>query len=255
MTRFSFVGVSGWRSQRGNQEEFLLSPERLERRFELFEKITVPSLRAQTDKGFDWVILASKMMPESFQNRLKEIVDTVPNSGFSVVALRPKKSVSVVFRRIIQNRYEPEEIVNSVVLDDDDAVSDDFVDLCKSTSQTAWSEKAPEDRFVISTFAYGYSLVLNDTGYNLVSRDVPFTNLGLTMTAPATERKNLFAMSHKRIGERHPNYISPERRPVYLRTVHDTNDSRALVRGTTDPDMEKIARERFSQVAFDTLSL
>ena len=48
VTRFSFLGESGWKSDASRSAEMLFEADRLNRRLELFCTITLPSLAAQT---------------------------------------------------------------------------------------------------------------------------------------------------------------------------------------------------------------
>ncbi len=246
MTRFSYLGAGGWRSRASRDAELLFQTERLDKRFDLFEKITLPSLMAQTNKDFDWIILSSSKMPEAYRCRLRQSVSKLENTGRRGVLFREPRHVGGVFKRAIQRIYQPDDLVSSVVLDDDDGVSDDFVTTCREQATLAWEQREQGKDYVVTSFPRGYSLVLADEGANLTERHVPFTNLGLTLTARADCKRNLFSMGHKKIGERHPNYLVEKDKPFYLRAVHTSNDSRAMVPEGAQPVGFAEAQEHFS---------
>lgn len=225
-TRFSYFGSSGWRSPASGDPEILFDPERLERRFALFERITLPSLAAQTDPGFRHVVLTSGLMPLPFRRRLVELTrDTLGSDRATVLAKRPR-SAGRIFQQHIAQEFAAEGRVAQVVLDDDDAVSADFVGICRAEALAPPS--APEAAIFLS-FPEGCSLVFAEDGRVWLSRrHTPFTNLGLTLVAPPATRLHPFMTSHRMIGERHPSRLIERGRPFYLRSVHDDNDSRAM---------------------------
>lgn len=254
MTRFSFLGAGGWRSQASKKAELLFDEGRLEKRFWMFEKITLPTLMSQTDKDFDWIVLSSSGMPGLFRRRLRQTVSRLKCNGRSQVLFREPRHVAGVFRRSIQRMYQPDDLICSVVLDDDDGLSDDFVAICREQARFAWENRDQDKDYVITSFPRGYSLILSENGCDLARRNVPYTNLGLALTAPAKCKRNLFSMSHNRIGQRHPNHLVKTDRPFYLRSVHTSNDSRAIVPKKAEPAGFAEAQEFFKGVDFETIA-
>lgn len=254
MTRFSYLGAGGWRSQASKKAELLFNEERLEKRFRMFEKITLPTLMSQTDKDFDWIVLSSSSMPDLFRRRLRTSVSGLKNNGRNQVVFRDPRHVAGVFRRSIQRMYQPDDLICSVVLDDDDGLSDDFVATCREQASFAWENRDQSNDYVITSFPRGYSLILSEKGCDLASRYVPYTNLGLALTAPAKCKRNLFSMSHNKIGDRHPNHLVETDRPFYLRAVHTSNDSRAIVPKEAKPIGFEEAQEFFKGVDFEEMS-
>lgn len=238
-TRFSFYGSSGWRSPASSDPSILFDPERLERRFGLFERITLPSLAAQTDTDFRLVVLTSSLMPPSFRRRLVELThDTLGSDCVTGLAKRPR-SAGWIFQQHIAREFASEERVAQVVLDDDDAVSADFVGICRAE---ALAPLPAPDASIFLSFPEGCSLVFAEGGRQwLAPRHTPYTNLGLTLVAPPATRLHPFLTSHRRIGERHPSRLIERGRPFYLRSVHDDNDSRAM-HGKTPIEGAELAR-------------
>ena len=103
VTRFSYLGRSGWKSDASRDAALLFEPERLRLRLELFRSITLPSLAAQTDRSFSHVILTSNQMPAWAMNELKEACATAhgPGGRYAILARRPGIS-SAFLRRHLQ---------------------------------------------------------------------------------------------------------------------------------------------------------
>ncbi|CAM3188052.1 Putative rhamnosyl transferase [Paracoccus aminovorans] len=87
--RFSLLGRGDWRPYRGKPDDEvgrianeqaakLFAPDRMERRLATFEHITLPSLKAQTDQNFIFLVAASELIPEEYKARLQKICDEVP---------------------------------------------------------------------------------------------------------------------------------------------------------------------------------
>src|SRR6056297_4223278 len=71
-TRYSFFGQSGWKSASSKVQEALFDPARLRKRFHLFQKMNLASLRDQSDPDFKLVILTSTLLPEDHLRLLTE---------------------------------------------------------------------------------------------------------------------------------------------------------------------------------------
>jgi len=232
-TRFSFLGQSGWQSRVAGDAGLLFAPERLERRFALFERVTLPSLAAQTDPEFEVMVLASAAMPAHWQARLRTLLhDVLGEARTHPIFARPGFT-GRIFRRHILRRHGGEARVAQVVLDDDDALAADFTALCRAEAVHMAAQPPEDTDYGFISFPRGLSLIFEGSeATGLAPRNVAFTNLGLTLVAPPGHRKTPFGTAHRKIGARHPARVVHARRPFYLRAVHDTNDSRAHLEET-----------------------
>ena len=227
-TRFSFLGQSGWQSAAAGNAELLLAPERLERRFSLFERVTLPSLAAQSDPDFEVMVLASAAMAGHWQARLRTLLFDVLGEDRAYPIFARPGSTGRIFRRHLLRRHGDEARVAQVVLDDDDAVAADFTALCRAEAAHMAAHPPEDTDYGFISFPRGLSLIFEDgQAVGLAPRNVAFTNLGLTLVAPPGHRKTPFGTAHRKIGARHPARVVHARRPFYLRAVHDTNDSHA----------------------------
>ncbi len=228
-TRFSYFGKSGWRAPASRDPNKLFDPGRLNARLAMFERYTLASLAAQTDADFEHVILSSTLMPERYKALLRGLARRTLGERARVLFRRPG-SAGLMFRRHLRASHDSGEQVAQVVLDDDDALSADFTAALRHYAQAVLGDPFNEDEAVFLSFPSGYSLGLDEAGLPrwLAPRNVPYTNLGLALIAPADYRKNAFMTSHRKIGQRHASRLIGARRPWYLRAVHGHNDSRAI---------------------------
>ncbi|MGH1368650.1 MAG: glycosyltransferase [Maritimibacter sp.] len=226
-TRFSFFGQSGWKSAHAADPDLLFAADRLEARLKLFEKITLKSLSGQTDGKFRILVLSSTLMPQPYQTRLNELCQDVLGKDRARVIFRPEGSAGHIFRNTVGRVYGDKQVAQ-VVLDDDDAVSVDFVEMLRKYARMAQSDPYNEKPYTFVSFPRGHTLGLENGAIKWLSpRYVPYTNLGLALVGPGNAKKNPFLTSHKKIGMRQPSFMVTHMRPYYLRAVHGLNDSNA----------------------------
>ncbi len=227
-TRFSFFGRSGWRSPASKDPGQLFDSDRLDARLEMFENYTLASLACQSDMGFEQIILASEDMPTPYKRRLTALAGDMLGDRARVV-FKPFMSAGHAFRQEIWQSYKRESQVAQVVLDDDDALSFDYVAALRYQANSIICNPFNTDPATFISFPRGFSIGLEDGQPAWMSpRNVPFTNLGLAMLAPPDFRKNPYMTSHRKIGMRQASHVVGAHRPFYLRAVHDHNDSRAI---------------------------
>lgn len=246
-TRFSYLGQSGWRSDASRRAEELFDPERLNRRFALFENITLPSLANQTDGDFRLIVLSAAKMPESYRQRLVALVsdqlgDTRATIKFAWPGYASKKMAIA-----IKSALPLQDAIIEVVLDDDDALATTYIENLRVGVALQAQPLLAQHQYAFVTFPRGLSLFANDGKIAFQNRMVPFTNLGLALVAAPSLGKNIFAVSHKRIGERHPHVVIDSGEPTYVRSVHGDNDSRGII-GTgviEDAEVKTILTKHF----------
>jgi hypothetical protein len=77
ITRFSYRGKDVFKQVSGPtfpRDDDPLDPARLEPRFELFELACLPSVLAQTDQDFTWVVLVDSKLPQQYSERLRALL-------------------------------------------------------------------------------------------------------------------------------------------------------------------------------------
>lgn len=226
--RYSYFGESGWRSDASNDKELLFDRRRLDHRFNLLQKYAVRSLIDQEDQDFYFAMLTSADLPADHLAKVSDFVgDTFGDRG--AVLARHEGPVLRHFIRHNRSQFPPGSTMMQIVLDDDDALSVDFMGRLKSESE-AFRTRIPADlrRFFVS-FSKGVSVVYErgQAVPKLYRRDVPYTNLGLTLVSQIEDRVNPYAVAHKKIARRFPTLVYNDLKAYYLRVVHGANDSRA----------------------------
>ncbi|WP_171060482.1 glycosyltransferase [Poseidonocella sp. HB161398] len=231
-TRFSYLGFSGWRGPEAGDAAALYDDARLAQRFALFERITLPGLLAQEDGDFCHVVLGGAAMPRRWKARLRALcLDTLGDARARVLFARPGRALRP-FRRHVRRSFPPGAALCQVVLDDDDALAAGFTGLLRDRARAEAEALAPEGHLFLS-FPEGLTLDLAPGRVPaLYSRRVPYTNLGLALLARPGADVHPYGTAHRRIGERHPARLVETGAPLYLRSVHGGNDSRARFGGT-----------------------
>ncbi len=124
LTQFSYRG-----SHMMQREVDPLNPHRLDFRFEVFELVCAPSVLAQTNQRFDWVILIDKDLPAAYRKRLLEAVGH--RARTYVHEFSPSEDITGTAWLA---RYAPADTRRflTTLLDDDDTLPVNFVDAVQS---------------------------------------------------------------------------------------------------------------------------
>lgn len=232
ITRFSYLGKSGWKSDASKDAALLFDPDRLRLRLELFRTITLPSLVAQTDRDFSHLILTSAQLPSWAMDELSRACSAAygKDRRFAILARRPGL-LTVHLRRYLQSIVEPGALVAQAVLDDDDGLAVDFVaNLRRSLAKldATGRETGPESLAFVS-FPEGYGFEIGMTGAGQATATVyahryPFINCGLTLVG-LPGAANILGIQHRKTPLLHDPLIVRRKR-MFLRSVHGMNDSR-----------------------------
>lgn len=125
ITRFNVVLKSGAddMDKFGNSTRTL---DWLEHRFEIFERVCLPSMMAQTDADFRWMVLFSDRTPEQFRQRISAIQARF--SAFVPCYLEDGAKLAPRFRQEVQRFLRPEDAhVITTRIDNDDAYHREMV--------------------------------------------------------------------------------------------------------------------------------
>ena len=231
VTRFSFLGKSGWKSDTSRDAALLFSPDRLRLRLGLFRSITLPSLVAQTRQDFTHLILTSSLMPDWAMADLQQACSAAygRDDRFTILADPPGKAALSLRRHLIATFPGP--AVAQAVLDDDDGLATDFVaetrrHLAKLEAANADpSQKLPA--FVSFANGYGFEVDSASDGTwrtGLYRHSYPYINCGMTLVGPPGDGKNILGISHRKTPLLHDVALVRVKR-MFMRSVHGMNDS------------------------------
>ncbi|MFE3837253.1 glycosyltransferase [Pseudogemmobacter sonorensis] len=244
VTRFSFVGLSGWQSDASRDAEKLFARERLLQRLELFSTIALPSLAAQTDRDFHHLILTSDQLPAWAMEELTDsCVMCYGDSRQFTIRAEPPGTTRRALRHYMQRVYR-DPVVVQVVLDDDDGLACDYVaDLRRQIATLAAPPQPPEEAaragvalpyFLSFPEGYGFSITEHAADglrerqeASLYSHRYPFINCGLAMLG-TPDGKNIFAIDHRAAPRKYGARLFPGK-AMFLRSIHEFNDSRVAV--------------------------
>lgn len=226
--RFSYWGKSGWRSAPSKDRDLLFATDRLLLRLSLLQSLALPSLAAQTDQRFHLHVLTSWGLPSWAKAALLEALeDTLAPGQFTLDPRRWSLAASQ-YRNHLKDRYGNARTLQ-VVLDDDDGLSTDVLaSLRVEMAQMAPPESINAIRFVSHSKGYGLDVTdLESSAIELYPFASQFINLGLALSSQAGGI-NIYGIAHQRTPLLHPNLVRSER-PMWVRTIHERNDSRVKV--------------------------
>lgn len=222
----------------------LFSPERMELRFRLFEKLCLPSLARQTDQDFRFVVLTSDQMPRDQLWRLEDLLSPMENSRLMVAA-------PDVHYQLLKAAYDsvPEEGESHFIrfrLDDDDAVDMNFVQRTKAYAQSMIPMQGAETPFIIS---YNRGFYLKGRGADAEFFDTceraPLS-VGTSLVGPKGHPMNPYRYNHRRFAQ-YFNTFSDISAPCFLRTIHGDNKSNPALLGDNRRWSDRVLRRNLKR--------
>lgn len=172
-------------------------------RFKLFEKYCYSSIKSQTNLNFTWLVFFDELTPKQFLNRInsyKELSNFTPIFSDNLT----------LFRDFIDNNSD---YLITTRLDNDDGVSNDFVDCIQKQFDYQKCE------FI--NFDNGY-IICKDKLYNYTDNSNPF--LSLIEKVSEQSCKTVWCTMHHKASEV-SNIIHVKDKPIWLQVVHSTNVS------------------------------
>jgi hypothetical protein len=218
--RFSYAGRSDVRLSRPGQPiedvaRILYEPRRMERRFLLFERLCLPSIKAQANQDFRLVVLASKIMPDVYKDRLAEVTVTVPQIE---ILYSEAEHVTYAFNPRMQELVEGIDGPTAHFrLDDDDAIGRNFTARLQAATALA-----PLVRIV--TYSNGLFLWQQDGESYLLPEYFPNVSVGMAFLNMPGQILNPYQCQHVAVSRSTPTFADPV--PMsYIRTAHDSCDT------------------------------
>ena len=225
LCRFSYPAIGGFQVEHDSIEDrkaYLWAEARLEERFRLFEAVALPALRRQTDDDFTFLIVVGDDFPEPHASRLADLVAGMPQ--VRIVPTAPGR-MRLVMKDIIAAHKDPDVPCLQFRLDDDDAVSIDFVAHLRQTAIDCAGLLTRNRCFAIDGSVGYYARV---GAFGIESTDPlhrPYDTAALAICAKAGASVTIMNFNHKKIPQNMPGVTFSDR-PMYVRTHNDYNDSR-----------------------------
>lgn len=249
LCRFSYPATGGFRLNRDTIEEqrqFLYAPDRLEERFRLFETITLPSFRTQTDEAFELLVLTGTCLPQIYADRLRDL--TAGINQIRIIEKEPGDHRQIMREVLNTARANPHQPCVQFRHDDDDAVSVDFIECLRA----AVHENAglmQQSESVGIDFNHGFIARREARGFQAARVHRSLLGVGLGMYVQASSRRTIFDRLHNRLARFMPVVSYPDT-PMWVRMLHAFNDSDHARKDTSElspftPEQAEDLRARF----------
>lgn len=216
LTRFNIASP-------GREVAIRNSPGWLDRRFGLFEQFCLPSIAGQTVRDFHWLIYFDKDTPAEFRERIerdRQIYNFTPR----YVGLFDKAMIAEDVRALAA---PDEQLIVTTRLDNDDALSSDFVGRVQAAAIDAPAQ-------TVLNFTQGIAM-RGGRLYTASDHSSPFTSL---VERDLAGIETIWAKSHHELGEKWTIVQVPSK-PLWLQVVHGENVTNRI-KGKLVSDVEII---------------
>lgn len=223
--RFSYPGIGGFQVEHATLEEriaYLYAPDRMQARFRMFETITLPGLRAQTDPDFTFLIVIGDTFPDPHLERLSALVRDLPQ----VVVRRhpPGRHRTVMQAAINSVRKCDAAPCLQFRMDDDDAVAVTFVERLRAAAREIGPDLGGH-RHVAIDFDRGFVVSPGPDGISAAPSRTPLTTAALALMLAPSVRLSVMNFAHNKLAEHMP-VISISDTDMFVRGHNEHNDSR-----------------------------
>ncbi|MEM7061357.1 MAG: putative rhamnosyl transferase, partial [Pseudomonadota bacterium] len=225
LCRFSYPAIGGFQVDHNaiaDRISYLYAPERLSERFRLFETVSLPGLRAQTDQDFTLLIAIGDSLPKLHVDRLHDLTHGMPQ--VRIVARGPQRHRAVMKDLLNAARLSPDQPCIQFRHDDDDAVSLDFVERLRQTASDS-SGLLRSNRTVALDFNRGYVAEFGSDGVSAAEQVRPLCAVALAMHVAPKCNQTIMNFAHHKMGQFMP-VISQTDEPMWVRSHNAYNDSR-----------------------------
>src|SRR6056297_508478 len=224
LCRFSYPALGGFKRMHdtvAEREAYLYAADRMALRFAHFESLTLPSIAAQTNGDFTFLVVTGESLPEPWRSRLHDLAAAVPQ--MQIVPMEPMRHRDAMRRAIKQALGEDDTGSIQFRLDDDDAVSVGFVQSLR------WFERNTRRmrrawRNVAFEYNRGYAVRLSEQAIEAEAVQTHFWACGLAVLFRPGDARTVMNYGHHKLHHEMPTLINP-RPEMYLRALHDDNDT------------------------------
>ncbi|MEM9913208.1 MAG: glycosyltransferase [Pseudomonadota bacterium] len=222
--RFSYPALGGFKRMHDSieaREAYLYSDERLTLRFRHFEALTLPSIAAQKDKRFTFLVVTGERLPKQWSDRLHDVCAAVPQ--IKIITASPQRHRTAMQEAIQQELDDTQDPSLQFRLDDDDAVDISFVRNIRRTARLAGKLSA-DWRHLAIEYSNGYSVMLTPDGLRAEKIQAQFYSCGLAVMFRPGDDKTVMNFPHHKLHHKMPTLINPLPE-MFLRALHTDNDS------------------------------
>ena len=167
-----------------NMAKFLFNSSRMEEKFHIFETITIPSIKKQTDKNFTWLIYSSESLPKEYKDRLLEH----KNAKTHIIFVKNFTAMDSHIEKYLQGKKN----YSTTRLDDDDGLNPKFL-------ETLNKYEANEQHIV--SFPHGKKIKRVKDDY-VVKGKVNYKKIATGLSA--IDMDIFSAKEHTKVNNKHP---------------------------------------------------
>ncbi|MGJ8629179.1 MAG: putative rhamnosyl transferase [Sulfitobacter sp.] len=225
LCRFSYPAFGGFQVEHETIEDriaYLYQDDRLEERFQLFETVALPCLKAQTDPEFNLIIVIGDQFPSHHEKRLEALIADVPQA---LIHIEPPRNQREAMKEILNEaRLNPSEPCLQFRYDDDDAVSVNFIKMLRKATVDC-APLLKQHRSVAFDWNVGYVAEFGATGISAVETFRPFYTAALGMYVKGKCPLTIMNFAHDKVPRFMPA-VSFSNQPMWVRSHNSSNDSR-----------------------------
>lgn len=245
--RFSFLGRGDWAQFRdvphGQEADILArvadalyTPERLAYRMWCLENVLLPSIAAQTDPDFRFILLTSPELPAPLLDTMRDLIGTVPQARI-LVSHKRSVDAALVPELLRLSEAEGRRLVQFRI-DDDDGLSADYVARLNAAARAMTGEGAygftMPRQMIVTRYA--------DAPLRFYEMSMPFHSAGCAVR-PFHRDRTVFSFGHFAIGGRFVHVQDP-RAIGSIQLKFQGHDSRPF-------DPRRIGRDRVKEIGAD----
>lgn len=224
LCRFSYPAQGGFQVEHPTMQDrmaYLYAPARLAERFRHFEAITLPSIRAQADGDFTFVILIGDSLPGPWRDRLEALVTDVPQAR---IVAHPPGPHRQVMQDVMNTARDMDRPCIQFRHDDDDAVAVDFIALLREAARDC-AGLIGKNRLVGIDFNNGHVASADAGGLRAEPSQTPYWGVAQAAIVKPGVKQSIMNFAHFKINRFMPTvtFAQPD---MFVRGHNDFNDSR-----------------------------
>ncbi len=206
LTRFNLGIFNDKRNLFNNHQRTICRDLWMVHRLNLFIDFTLPSVKAQTNQNFTWIILVDSHTPQVY----RDILEKLCTANMQLVYTES----GGICQTVLDNIPDSEHEIITTRLDNDDAIHREFIsDVQKQYTQ--WNETI-SPRYIDSPYGYSYDV----TNKKLYPTDY-FGNANISLIENRKDAKTVWQCNHGEILNKFAGSRIPDRR--WIITIHEHN--------------------------------
>ncbi|MEP2027145.1 MAG: putative rhamnosyl transferase [Paracoccaceae bacterium] len=223
--RFSYPGIGGFQVKHDSidaRRAYLYAQHRMEERFRIFETITLPPLRAQSDQNFTFLVVTGNDLPTQYRDRLKALLEDIPQAiVFERAAGKHRKVMQDAINSVRTSHTDPNLQFR---MDDDDAVACTYVERLREAALDSRTILA-KHRHIAIDFNQGFIVGLGPRGIAATPTKTPYTTAALALMFQPDVPQSVMNFAHAKVAHNMPT-VTFSGEDMLLRSYNNYNDSR-----------------------------